>query len=131
MTVGWRRGTTAILVRLLLVEAAGFATASVLHAGLVVSGFEDPAAATAEGIIAAVLTTAAAVGQWRRSWVRALAIVAQAFALLGSLVGATLLVAVGPLTPVDVALHVAFLVVLPVGLVLAIRAGRGGARSVS
>lgn len=119
---------TSMLVRLLFGEAAAFAAASLLHTGRIVTGFEDPAAATAEGIIAAVLAMAGAVGGWRRPWILPLAIVAQVFALIGSLIGATLLVLVGPLTPVDVALHVAFLVVLPIGLVLAVTTARAGQR---
>jgi hypothetical protein len=46
----------------------------------------------------------------------------QGFALLGTLVGLTLLVLVGPGTVVDVVIHLVMLVVLIVGLVVTSRA---------
>ena len=113
----------AAVRRLLLVEAAAFAVASLVHFGFLVRGFEASAAGTAEGIIAIVLGAGAVVASIRPSWTRAVAVLVQGFALLGSLVGLYVVVrGFGPDTPADLAFHVAIVTVLGAGLVLTARA---------
>ncbi len=107
----------------LLVEAAAFAAASLVHAGVLVHGYEHPQARVAEGVIAVVLL-AGSVASWIRPvWTRAAGIAAQGFALLGTLVGLfTIAVGVGPRTAPDVVYHLGIVAVLVWGLVTAARA---------
>jgi hypothetical protein len=108
--------------RLLIIEAVAFAAASLTHFGILVDGFEDTAAGTAEGIIGAVLLAGWVVARWRPDRTRRIAIGAQAFALAGTLVGLTLVIrGLGPPTIPDLVFHVAIALVLAVGLVTAIR----------
>jgi hypothetical protein len=112
----------AFLRRLLAIEAAAFAAAALVHTGVLVGGFEDPAAATAESIIGLVLAGAAVLAWSRPEWTRPVAIVAQGVALAGSLVGLYLVVrGVGPSTVPDVVFHVGIVATLAYGLVRAVR----------
>ncbi|MEZ2409021.1 hypothetical protein AB6806_19630 [Bosea sp. RCC_152_1] len=105
------------LAFILLVETLLFALASLVHAGVLASGFEHGRAMIAEGVIAAVLglgllalLTCPARGPF-------IALAAQGFALLGTLVGAfTIAVGVGPQTRGDSVFHVVLLVVLLAGI---------------
>jgi hypothetical protein len=113
------------LRRLLFVEAAAFAVASAVHAGIVIRGFEDPAAATAEGIIGGVLLAGALASVVRPARTPAVALLVQGFGLLGSLVGLYLVVrGVGPNTISDVVFHIGIVATLAAGLVLAARSRR-------
>jgi hypothetical protein len=101
----------------LLVEGLSFATASAIHAGKLVQGYEHPRARTAEGVIAAVLFTALVLTWVRPSSLRPAGLYAQGFALLGTLVGLfTIAVGVGPRTVPDIAYHIAIVIVLLWGL---------------
>src|SRR5438105_15124038 len=93
-------------------------------------------------VIGAVLLIALALTWALPAWTRRVGIVAQAFALLGTLVGAfTIAIGVGPRTVPDVVYHAAILLALAWGLAVAARgpaaewdaraAGRGSARTVS
>ena len=94
-----------------------------------IDGYEHPQAAIAETVIAVVLLVGLGL-----TWVwpvrtRLIGIVAQAFALLGTLVGVfTIAVGVGPRTVPDIAYHLAIVVALVCGLVVTVRAPDGGAR---
>lgn len=112
-------GTTTVNA-LLAFEILLFAAASLVHAGVVAGGFEHGRAATAEGVIAAVLAAGLAA---RLAWPRrAIALAVQAFALLGTLVGAlTMIIGVGPQTVADRVFHVVLLAILVSGLVLILR----------
>jgi hypothetical protein len=110
---------------LLAVQAVLFAAASLVHAGVLVSGYEHSRAAIAEGVIALVLFAGLAISLVRPASARAIALVAQGFALLGTLVGAfTIAVGVGPQTTADHVFHVLLLALLVSGLIVAWRSSR-------
>lgn len=112
----------AFLRGLLATEAAAFAAAALVHSGVIIGGFEDPAAATAESIIGLVLVGGALLAWSRPSWTRRVALAVQGFALAGSLIGLYLAVrGVGPNTVPDLVFHVGIVVTLVVGLILAAR----------
>jgi hypothetical protein len=107
----------------LIVECASFAAAALTHLGVLVRGYEHGAAATAESVIAAVLLVGLGVTWVRPPWTRAAGLAAQAFALLGTLVGLfTIAIGIGPRTAPDLAYHAAILLVLAWGVVVAARA---------
>lgn len=106
---------------LLVAEFALFALASLAHAGILLTGFEHERAAIAESVIAAVLATGLAVSRLHGTAARRAAITAQAFALLGTIVGAIMIaIGIGPQTPADIALHAVMLAMLVYGLFAAI-----------
>lgn len=111
----------------LLFEAVSFATASLIHSGGLIQGYEHPQARTAEGVIAIVLLVGLVLSWIRPAALRGVGLVVQGFALLGTLVGVfTIIIGVGPRTVPDVVYHIAILVVLVWGLSVAVRAtGRG------
>ena len=112
----------------LFVEGASFAAAALIHAGIFIAAYEHPLASRAEGVIALVLFAALALTLVQRAWARGVAVVAQAFALLGTLVGVfTIVIGVGPRTVPDLVYHAAMVVVLVWGLSVAARAGSGDA----
>ena len=107
----------------MFVEAAAFTAASSVHFGLLINGYEHHTAGTAERVIALALIVGLALTLIRPQWTRGLGTAAQAFALLGALVGIfTIAIGVGPRTPPDIAYHVGIVVVLVSGLVVAVRA---------
>ncbi len=112
----------------LLAEAGLLAAASLVHAGLLLQGHAHSQARIAEAVIAAVLLLA-----WALSFVwpvrtRRLALLAQAFALAGTLVGlSTILIGIGPQSAPDKVFHFALVGLLLVGLRVARRAPRAGA----
>lgn len=113
----------AFLRRLLAIEAAAFAAAALVHTGVVVDGFTDPAAATAESVIGLVLAVGAVLAWTRPDWTRIVALAAQGFALAGSLIGLYLAVrGVGPNTVPDLVFHVGIVATLMYGTVAAWRA---------
>ncbi len=119
-----RSATTIGRVRaLLLLEAATFVVAALIHFGMLVGGYGHRKAGTAETVIAVVLL-AGFVSSWApRPWRWRAIIGAQAFAAVGVLVGLfTIAVGVGPRTGPDVVYHFAILAVLAGGLALALRA---------
>lgn len=110
---------------LLVAEAAAFGAAALVHFGIGVQGFEDASAGTAEAITAIVLVAGAAAGSVQADLLRTAALLAQGFALAGTLVGLTLDVLVGPASAPDVVFHVVMVGVLAWGLVGAWRTGSG------
>ena len=111
------------VIRLLLLgEAATFIIAAAIHAGLLISGYEHREARIAESAIAGVLLAGAAVAWLRPASTRPAGLWTQGFALFWTLVGiVTIVVGIGPRTPVDIAYHIAIVAVLAWGLVVAWR----------
>jgi hypothetical protein len=113
----------------LLIEAAAFAAAALAHAGVLVPGYQHQQARIAESLTALVLLAALVLSWLRSAWARRAGIVAQGFALLGTLVGLfTIAVGVGPQSAPDVAYHLSILAVLVWGLAAAARAPAGDTR---
>jgi hypothetical protein len=110
----------------LLVETAAFAAAALAHSGVLVHGYQHQQARVAESVTALVLLAGLVLSWIRPAWTRQAGIVAQGFALLGTLVGLfTIALGVGPQTAPDVAYHLGILAVLVWGLVVAARAPAG------
>jgi heme A synthase len=126
-----RRGRPGNDLRLLLLlEASTFAVAAAIHFGALIDGYGHREAGTAETVIAIVLLAGLALTWSQPPWPRRAAIGAQAFALLGVLVGLfTIAVGVGPRTIPDIAYHLAILAVLIAGLALAARSGTASPQS--
>jgi hypothetical protein len=116
---GWRIGTVIYRPKSLLgAQAALFFLASLVHRGVLVQGFEHTQAAIAETVIAVVLATGLVTCMIRPDATRKIAIGVQGFALLGTLVGATMIaIGIGPRTPLDLGLHAVMLAMLIYGLV--------------
>lgn len=109
---------------LMLFEAATFVAASLIHSGRLITGFEHHQARIAEGVIATVLLVAVVLIWIRPEWTRQAGLAAQAFALLGTLIGVfTIVIGVGPRTVPDIAYHVAIVAVLVWGLIITKRVG--------
>ena len=104
----------------LLIEAASFIAASLVHSGVLITGYEHQKARIAESVLAVVLLSAAVLTWVRPTWTRKAGLAAQGFALLGTLVGIfTIIVGVGPRTVPDVVYHITIVAVLVWGLVIA------------
>ena len=97
----------AIVVRwFLAVEAAVFGSAALVHAGVLVRGYEHAAARTAESAIAFVLLVGLAASVLAPGSSRGIGLGVQGFALLGTAVGlVTIAIRVGPRTALDLTLH--------------------------
>ena len=109
--------------RFLLFEGASFALAGLVHRGVLVGGYQHREAAIAESVIAVVLLVGLGLTWVWPALTRPSGIVAQAFGLLGTLVGVfTIAVGVGPRTVPDIVYHVAIVAALVWGLVVAARA---------
>ncbi len=107
---------------LLAFELLLFAVASLIHAGILLGGYEHARASTAEGVIATVLALGLIASFIWPARLRASALAAQAFALLGTLVGAfTIYIGVGPQTTGDFIFHLLLLAILVSGLVAVVR----------
>jgi hypothetical protein len=107
----------------LFVEGASFFTAGLIHRGVFISGYAHQQASIAETAIAIVLLAGLGLTWIWPAHTRLIGLVAQTFALLGTLVGVfTIAVGVGPRTAPDIAYHLSILAVLIGGLVVAARA---------
>jgi hypothetical protein len=110
---------------LLGAESVSFLLAAVIHAGVLIQGYEHREAMIAESVLGSVLLVGLAM-----TWVRPRSLFAigagvQSFALLGTLVGIwTIIVGIGPRTLLDIVYHVTIVVVLAAGLRLAWRIRR-------
>jgi hypothetical protein len=113
--LSWLAGVRAFLA----VEATGFLTVALIHAGLLPIGTPH-AAALPEGIIATALIVALAL-TWRWSERTALiALVAQGFSLALTVVGTYVtIIGIGPTNPWDLPFHIVILIVLVAGLAVA------------
>jgi hypothetical protein len=116
-----------VIQRFMLFEATTFVIAALIHFGVLAHGLEHQKAGIAESVIATVLLAGCAwmVVASRRSN-RLIGLIAQGFALLGTLVGIFMIaIGVGPRTVPDVAYHVFIVIVLISGLVVAARPPKG------
>ena len=111
-------------VRIFLVaEALAFLLTALVHAGAFVGGYEDVGAMIAESVIGAVLLGGFALTWLRPARTRAIALAVQGFALLGTLIGTYLTTIVGLGALPEQLFHVAILLTLVWGLVIAARSG--------
>jgi hypothetical protein len=109
----------------MLFEAVTFIAAALVHAGVLVGGYEHREARIAESVIAVVLLLGSLFAGLRPQWTRAAGLAAQGFALVGTLVGiATIAIGIGPRTTPDVVYHIGIVIVLIFGLAAAARARR-------
>lgn len=107
---------------LLLAEAVTFAVAALVHFGILVDGYQHPQAGIPETLIALTLLAGMAGTYMRPMRAPTAGLVAQALALLGTLVGIfTIIVGIGPQTIPDIIYHVAIVAVLIFGIVVALR----------
>jgi hypothetical protein len=109
------RSTTLIL----LIQSLFFATASLVHGGVLLHGYEHATASLAEAIIATVLAGGLVVGLAQPAWSWRVALGVQVFALLGDGIGTYLaIIGVGASTVPDIVFHVGMLVFLIAGIVV-------------
>jgi len=114
--------TSPSQIRLFLaLETAIFAIAALIHLEVLFDGYRDPSAAIAESVIGVVLLLGLVVSGLSPAWTRRIGLMVQGFALLGTLVGLTLLLTVGPTTGLDLGIHLVMLIVLVLGLVITLR----------
>lgn len=119
---------TRVIRLFLFWEAAAFGTASLVHFGVVLHGYEHREAGTAESVIAAVLFLGLLWTWIRPRSIRRAGLVSQAFALFGTLVGVfTIAIGIGPRTGPDIAYHSVIIAVLAFGLIVTARAQPGRA----
>src|SRR5262245_34056663 len=104
----------------LLIEGVSFLAAGLIHRGVFITGYAHQQASIAETTIAVVLLIGLGLTWiWPRQ-TRLIGLIAQAFALLGTLVGVfTIAIGVGPRTAPDLAYHITILAVLTIGLIVA------------
>ena len=103
-------------------EAAAFATAALIHAGILVRGYEHSKAATAETVIGAALVAAFISTFASPQSARTIALAAQGFALLGTGIGLfTIAIGVGPRTGLDLLIHGGLVTALVTGLLVVAR----------
>lgn len=107
----------------LLIEGLSFLAAGLVHRGVLITGYAHQQASIAETTIAVVLLIGLGLTWIWPTQTRLISLVAQAFALLGTLVGVfTIAIGVGPRTAPDIVYHITILAVLTWGLVVAARA---------
>jgi len=106
-----------ILRTFLASEVLIFLAAAALHTGLILAGYAHRPAMTAEFAIALVLVAGFVLVSIFRERRRAIALGAQVFALVGTLVGLSLVFAgIGPQSMLDYALHGIMVMVVFAGL---------------
>ena len=112
-------------IRLFLaLESAIFIVAPLIHFEVILDGYPDREAGTAESIIAVVLLAGLSASLFRPAITRRAGILSQGFALAGTFVGLMLLFTVGPRTTLDLVIHVLMVVVLIAGLIVTVRTPR-------
>ena len=110
-------------IRLFLgLEAAVFIAAALIHFGIVMDGYNDREAGIAESVIAIVLLAGLLTSLLRPDWTRRAGILVQGFALVGTFVGLTLLITLGPRTLLDISIHVVMVALLVIGLIVTVGA---------
>ena len=106
-----------------LFEGVAFAAASLTHFGVLMHGYEHRPAAIAESVIGIVLLIGLVLIWLLPKRTRGIAIVVQAFALLGTCIGIyTIAIGVGPRTFPDITFHVVIVIALTAALIVSFRA---------
>ena len=127
-----RQSARQTILLFLLGEGASFVLAALVHAGVLTHGYEHRQAAIAESTIGLVLLAGLGLAWAWPARDRLIGLIAQGFALLGTLVGLfTIAVGIGPRTVPDLVYHGAILVTLAWGLVVAARAPAERARQLA
>jgi hypothetical protein len=93
----------------MLVEAATFAIAALVHSGLLLDGYTHREAAIAEGVVLLALALGLGLSWLYPAWTRGLGVVAQSFALVGALVGIFI--------AIDIAYYAGMALVVVVGMI--------------
>ena len=107
----------------LLLEGVSFLIAAAIHSGLMTTVDRNQGATIAESTIGVVLLIGYGLSWLWSAQTLIFGIVAQTFALLGTLIGVyVVLIGVGPNTIPDIIYHFAILAVLVWGLVIVARA---------
>ena len=103
-------------------EVVVFGLASLLHAGVLTTGYEHREAMIAEAVIGLVLFAGLLVTLAAPRLTPRAGLLAQGFALFGTLVGVvTIVIGVGPRTPLDLVIHSTMLALLIGGLIVVAR----------
>lgn len=106
----------------LALEVVIFGLAALLHAGVLMPGYQHREATIAETVIGLVLLAGLLVILAAPRLTRRSGLLAQSFALLGTLVGVfTIVIGIGPRTAVDIAIHSTMLTLLVGGLIASAR----------
>jgi hypothetical protein len=113
---------TNIVQLFLSLQVVIFGLAALMHAGVLMPGYEHREAMIAETVIGLVLFAGLVITVAAPSHTRRAALLAQAFGLVGTLVGLfMIIIGIGPQTAVDIAIHATMLALLLGGIVLAAR----------
>ena len=105
----------------LFAEAAAFAIAAVVHAGLPAGEYGHPDAIIFESVLAGMLFLGYSLTLYYRTWTRRIGIIVQGIALLGTLVGRFGIIAgAGPTIVFDLVFYRAITATLLWGLIAAI-----------
>jgi hypothetical protein len=100
----------------LLVEGFAFLMAALTHFGVLFPGYSHRQASIAESVIASVLFIGAGISFARPRLTTRAGLLAQGFALFGTLVGIfTIAVGVGPRTRPDIVYHFLIVILLAIG----------------
>ncbi|QPD04046.1 MAG: hypothetical protein Nkreftii_001820 [Candidatus Nitrospira kreftii] len=107
----------------LFAEAAAFAIAAIIHAGLPAEEDGHRDAIIFESVLAGILFLGYSLTLYNRSWTRQIGIVFQGIALLGTVVGRFSIIAgAGPMIVFDLVFYRAITAILLWGLIVAILA---------
>jgi len=107
----------------LFAEAAAFAIAAIIHAGLPAEEYGHRDAIIFESVLAGILFLGYSLTLYNRSWTRQIGIVFQGIALLGTVVGRFSIIAgAGPTIVFDLVFYRAITAILLWGLIVTILA---------
>jgi hypothetical protein len=105
-------------------EVVTLSAASLVHSGLLINGYAHAQARTAEAVIALVLLLALGTSAFLPGAARQLALAAQAFALLGTLLGVFMIfIGIGPQSLPDLVYHFLLVALLLAGMSAASKTG--------
>lgn len=122
MSVRSTASPTTLVRAFLVAETAIFESAALIHAGVLMSGYEHRGARTAESVIALVLLVGLVGSVIAPQSSRGIGLGAQVLALVGTCVGIfTIVIGVGPRTALDLTIHGVMVILLVTGLALVAR----------